>query len=618
MIQVLYNSSKGTVLNKGKLSATFGLERGCRQGDPLSPYLYLICAEIMSLILRSNNNIKGMKLRNEEILLSLFADDTTLFLDGTENTFKKAIQTLDLFAKISGLKINNDKTQIVWIGNKRNCGTKYMVDRNFVWDPGTFKILGITFSTNLDRIVDLNYNNKIEEAKREVAKWRKRNITPIGKITVIKTLILSRLTYLLTNLPDPTKSFLEELDKIIFEFLWGSKHNRIKKKSICKNYEEGGLKMCNIYSMLAAYKISWLKRVEKISESEFLSLKLYPDIQCLTKFGNAYLTIAKRNIKNAFWQDVLKHFHKLAQTTWGIERNNLEEIMEEPLHYNQNIKRGQKTIYIKEWVEHNILKIRDLTDNNLSILTFNAFKSKYEHINTTNFLHYNGIASAIKEYLLKLNNPLYKTTLSNLSWNIVRKGNQKVREILNSDKNPPTATMKWNRLFPNLNWRKIFIKCFRTTAETKLQWFQTRLIHRILPTNRYLYVCKIKESSMCTFCEMEEETIQHLFWNCNIVRHFWAELEAQLHSKCDNCARLSLSMELVLFGVKDNVITDKAFDYLILFAKFFIYKCKLQSTQPNCTPFIHNLKFQVKLQRIADSRHKSRQKWYPYQSLLDV
>ena len=117
---------------------------------------------------------------------------------------------------------------------------------------------------------------------------------------------------------------------------------------------------------------------------------------------------------------------------------------------------------------------------------------------------------------------------------------------------------------------------------------------------------------------MEEETIQHLFWNCNIVQHFWAELEAQLHSKCFNCARLSLSMELVLLGVKDNVITDKALDYLILSAKFFIYKCKLQGTQPNFTPFIHNLKFQVKLQRIADSRYKNRQIWYPYQSLLDV
>ena len=63
----------------------------------------------MSLMFRKNNRIKGIKTRGNEILLSLFADDTTLFLDGSEESFQAAIQTLDSFSEISGLKINNEK-----------------------------------------------------------------------------------------------------------------------------------------------------------------------------------------------------------------------------------------------------------------------------------------------------------------------------------------------------------------------------------------------------------------------------------------------------------------------------------------------------------------------------
>ena len=65
--KTLYIHANSCIYFNGQYIKWFKIERGCRQGDPLSPYLYLICAEIMSLILRSNNNIKGMKLRNEEI-----------------------------------------------------------------------------------------------------------------------------------------------------------------------------------------------------------------------------------------------------------------------------------------------------------------------------------------------------------------------------------------------------------------------------------------------------------------------------------------------------------------------------------------------------------------------
>ena len=93
-----------------------------------------------------------------------------------------------------------------------------MRDRNFVWDPGTFKILGITFSVNINQIVNLNFKDKIDDIKRNIAKWSRRNLTPIGKITLIKTLMVSKITYLLINLPDPPSKFLADLNKSVQDF----------------------------------------------------------------------------------------------------------------------------------------------------------------------------------------------------------------------------------------------------------------------------------------------------------------------------------------------------------------------------------------------------------------
>ena len=68
-------------------------------------YIYLICAEILSSILRQNNAIKGIKLNETEIPLSQFAGDTTLCLDGSEQSCKESIHTLQRFAQIYGLKM---------------------------------------------------------------------------------------------------------------------------------------------------------------------------------------------------------------------------------------------------------------------------------------------------------------------------------------------------------------------------------------------------------------------------------------------------------------------------------------------------------------------------------
>ena len=80
----LFNSNiKATILQAGFLSEFINIERGCKQGDPIAPYLFIICAQILCSLIYKNKDIKGVQVGPEEYKITQFADDTVI-LDGTE------------------------------------------------------------------------------------------------------------------------------------------------------------------------------------------------------------------------------------------------------------------------------------------------------------------------------------------------------------------------------------------------------------------------------------------------------------------------------------------------------------------------------------------------------
>ena len=130
----------------GQYSEWFDARTGTRQGDPLSPYLFHICAEMLSSVIHQNKNIHGIKILDEEILLSQFSDDKNTILDGKKGSLCSCVHTLQCFASMSGLMINIGKTVAVSIGSRRNSQVKFMPELGLTWNPATFKVLGVICS----------------------------------------------------------------------------------------------------------------------------------------------------------------------------------------------------------------------------------------------------------------------------------------------------------------------------------------------------------------------------------------------------------------------------------------------------------------------------------------
>ena len=125
-------------MNNGFTTAPFMLSRGVRQGDTLSPYLFIIALETLAIKIRSDNSINGFRIGGELTKLSLFADDMTCFLHDKE-FFSSLLVTLESFGLCSGLRVNHGKTEMLALGSN-NLEEKDLNDYKIC---DSIKILGV-------------------------------------------------------------------------------------------------------------------------------------------------------------------------------------------------------------------------------------------------------------------------------------------------------------------------------------------------------------------------------------------------------------------------------------------------------------------------------------------
>ena len=133
----------------------------------------------------------------------------------------------------------------------------YLKGRKFQWSSTEASSLGMTFCTNEDNIFRANLEPKIKLFEKCLKQWQHRKLTLMGKITVIKNYALPKLVYVLSSLPDPTKTTIKKIETIMYDFIWDSKPARIKRDVLTMDYEKGGLKMIDLEIFMKSLKICW-------------------------------------------------------------------------------------------------------------------------------------------------------------------------------------------------------------------------------------------------------------------------------------------------------------------------------------------------------------------------
>ena len=309
-INSLQIGSTSQVLQNGNFLNKIKRGRGCRQGDPASPYLFVLAAEILAETIRSKKEIEGLTPYKQEHKTSLYADDTTLFLKPQEKNIRGCMQILKEFEQVSGLKVNKEKTKVAKIGTWGDDRTILCSDLKLDWTQ-EFTSWGISYNLNeFDRITDINIQSKITEIERSISLWNTRNITPYGKIIVIKSLLLSKIIHVLLSLPSPNSDTLNRLEMIFRDFIWNKKPPKFRGEILETLPNLGGLKMTNLAIFDAALKISWIKRIldQSIGWAEF---PIQYRITEILKYGDLFPQKIEEKIKNKFWKNVVQSIRKL-------------------------------------------------------------------------------------------------------------------------------------------------------------------------------------------------------------------------------------------------------------------------------------------------------------------
>ena len=240
-VNVILNDVFSCINHCGNISERFQVGRSCRQGDPISPYLFIICVEILALRIRNDPTVGGFKLGNFVQKLDFYADDLTAYLDGSESSLINIIKILDNFRDISGLKINLSKCKAVWIGKNRFLNIKMCEEYKLIW-TNKFRLLGVDLDSDLAHM-DTNFRIKLEEIEKLFKSWLFRHLTPFGRITIIKSMALSKLSHLVLVCPHLGTENLAKLKNMIFKFLWNNKPDRMKREQVMLPVQKGGLNL---------------------------------------------------------------------------------------------------------------------------------------------------------------------------------------------------------------------------------------------------------------------------------------------------------------------------------------------------------------------------------------
>ena len=155
-IKILLTNQESCILNGSTTTKYFKLQKGTRQGDPISAYLFILVLEIVFLMIKTNQNVQALNIFGHNFLYTAYADDTTFFIKN-ENSVIELLNIFDIFSLMSGLKPNKSKCEIAGIGNLKGVNVALCGLKCVNLQKETIKILGCHFSYNkkLNKIITL-------------------------------------------------------------------------------------------------------------------------------------------------------------------------------------------------------------------------------------------------------------------------------------------------------------------------------------------------------------------------------------------------------------------------------------------------------------------------------
>uniref|UniRef100_A0A8C5Q5Y4 Reverse transcriptase domain-containing protein n=1 Tax=Leptobrachium leishanense TaxID=445787 RepID=A0A8C5Q5Y4_9ANUR len=528
-IGALYGDATARVCVNGVFTAPFPIRNGTRQGCPLSPLLFVLTLEPFLEAIRLNSDISGVQVGPQHHKVAAYADDLLFFVTKPEVSLPAIMVAFRDYGRLTNLKINYLKSHILNVSVPDSRAQALKPYFAFTWAADKIKYLGIWLSSQSSHLFRDNFPPLLTLIQRDLANWNYPHISWLGRIAVIKMNVQPRLLYLLQTIPiDLPRAFLASLRSLVATYIWRGKRPRTSYQVLTRSRAAGGLALPN-FSLY--HQACHLQRVVEWSREG--SVKLWRAVE---------QELVGRPMTVLPWLP-LKVGRKLANSspyvgaTYGIWRRiaikfNLTSFPSPmtPVIHNEDYLPGLDPHSVRRLILTPTPRILHFFDASARRSLTDIMQDR--HVSFLHSFHY----AQIRHYFdgipqqHQLGRPLWTFERICHSTGPLSHGLSLLYTLLRdaTPAIPPPYMGKWesvlNITLSDDQWSKICELTHHCSTSSKLQetaykvlsfWYRTPDI-----INRY----DPQVPALCWRCNDALGDMLHIWWECQIIRPFWARI----------------------------------------------------------------------------------------------
>uniref|UniRef100_A0A803NST3 Reverse transcriptase domain-containing protein n=1 Tax=Cannabis sativa TaxID=3483 RepID=A0A803NST3_CANSA len=487
----------------GNIAGRVFPSRGIRQGDPLSPYLFLLCAEGFSSLLRQKERDKsfpGFKVARRAPAIShlLFADDSFLFCPASIRSCNVIKEVLDLYERATGQKVNFQKSSLYFSPNVE------LRDQTLISDfmripvrPSFEKYLGLP--QHIGRTKKQLFHYLHDKVWGHLHNWRNKIFSKGGKEILLKSVIQAIPTYSMACFRIPVAT-CRSLESTMANFWWGTNENNRPKthwqswNKLCRSKKDGGLGFRSLvhFNQAMLAKQAWrILKQPNSTVSRILSARYYPQ--------SSFLSSSTGHSPSFVWRSIC----------WG------KELLQKGLI--SKIGNGQNTCTTTDyWIPgcRQITTLLPVPDRVAYFITPSLSWDTAE-------IH-RCFPPHVAHNILSIPLPLTPTQ-DDLVWEHTTSGIFSVKSGYHLSFSSASSLDIPSSSSPSPWWKNLW----HLPIPPKVKHFAFRATNLTLPTAKNLAIRKIIQSPGCNRCGNHEESVSHALFYCQNVRRVWKGTQFQ-------------------------------------------------------------------------------------------
>ena len=503
VIQKCVSTPLMNILWNGADAGSFKPTRGVRQGDPLSPYLFVLAMEKLGHLIQTAVNDKDwqpFQISKKGIAIShlFFADDLILFAkaDMEQAGVVKAI--LDDFCEVSGQRVNASKSRIFFSKNVNHIRSKEICDfLEFTPTSNLGKYLGMPIIH--DKVSSSTYNFVLEKMETRLSNWKVNMLSFAARQTLVSSVLSAMPSYAMQTVPLPS-GMCDRIDKCCRNFLWGNsssgrKIHAISWERVCSGKEFGGLGIRKAKYQNKAYmsKLGWAL----ISRRDSLWVQFLRE-----KYkGGADLIpeVKKRRVESSTWKGI--------RCNWNTVKEGIA----------WRVVNGREISFWEDsWVPHL---------GKLSALTLLAIPEDIKNWKVADVLSPSGTWDwqKFRNYFVQdVLKAIERVSLRSSEcqdfpvWRWTSDGVFTIKSVYEQLKKPSNATI-------SRDWKV----AWSLKVPQRYRTFLWLCLHDRVLTNELRLERKISATSACDICKDSEETLIHALRDCCGSDQVWRKVLPQ-------------------------------------------------------------------------------------------